>query len=67
MTNSIFGGLDFYIEERGVICGDYFTINAYKISNNDVESTKIVSKIETMDRITIKILKIKFFENFGQN
>ena len=67
MTNSISGGLDFYIENRGVIFGDFFTIFAYKIFNIDVESTKIVSKMEIMDRITKKILKMKFFENFGQN
>ena len=57
MTNSIFGGLDFYIENTGVIFGDFFTIFAYKIFNIDVENTKIVSKIETIDRIT-KITKM---------
>ena len=62
-----FRGLDFYIENRGVIFGDFFTIFAYKIFNIDVESTKIVSKMETMDRIIKKILKMKIFENFGQN
>ena len=67
MINSIFGGLDFYIENIGVIFGDFFTIFAYKIFNIDVESTKIVSKMETMDRITKKILKIKYVENFCQN
>ena len=67
MTTSISGGLDFYIENRGVIFGDFFTIFAYKIFNIDVESTKIVSKMEIMDRITKKILKMKIFENFGQN
>ena len=45
----------------------FFTIFANKIFNIDVESTKIVSKMETMDRITKKILKMKIFENFGQN
>ena len=54
MINSIFGGLDFYIENIGVIFVDFFTIFAYKIFNIDVESTKIVSKMEIMDRITKK-------------
>ena len=54
MTNSIFVGVDFYIENRGVIFGDFFTIFAYKIFNIDVESTKIVSKMKIMDRITKK-------------
>ena len=58
MTNSIAGGLDFYIENRGVIFGDFFTVFAYKFFNIDVESTKIVSKMETMDRITKKIFEI---------
>ena len=54
MINSIFWGLDFYIENVGVIFGAFFTIFAYKIFNIDVESTKIVSKMETMDRIAKK-------------
>ena len=45
----------------GVIFVDFFTNFAYKIFNIDVESTKIVSKMETMDKITKKILKIKLF------
>ena len=52
MINSIFVGLDFYIENRGVIFGDFFTIFAYEIFNIDVESTKIVMKMQTIDRIT---------------
>ena len=67
MTNLIFGGVDFYIENRGVIFDDFCTIFAYKIFNIEVESTKIGSKIETIDRITKKILKMKIFETFGQN
>ena len=39
----------------------------YKIVNIDVESTKIVTKMQTMNRITKEILKMKNFENFGQN
>ena len=62
-----FRGLDFYIGNRGVIFGNFFTIFAYKIVNIDVESTKIVTKMQTMNRITKKILKMKDFENFGQN
>ena len=62
-----FKDLTFYIGNRGVIFGDFFTIFAYTIFNIDVESTKIVSKMKTMDRIRKKILKMKFFENFGQN
>ena len=54
MTNSISGVLDFYIENIRVIFGDFFTIFANEIFNIDVESTKIVSKMETMDRITKK-------------
>ena len=67
MTNSIFGGLDFYIENIGVIFGDFSTIFAYKIFHIDVVNTKIVTKMQTMDIITKKILKLKIFENFGQN
>ena len=55
MTNSIFEGLDFYVENRVVIFGYFFPIFACKIFNIDVESTKIVSKMNTMDRITKKI------------
>ena len=62
-----FLGFDFYIGKRGVIFGDFFTISAYKIFNIDVENTKIVTKMQAMDRITKKILKLKFFENFGHN
>ena len=62
-----FRGFDFYIGKRGVIFGDFFTIFAYKIFNIDVENTKIVTKMQTMDIITKKILKLKIFENFGQN
>ena len=47
--------------------GDFFTIFAYKIVNIDVETTKIVSKMQTMNRITTKILKMKNVESFGQN
>ena len=67
MTNSIFGGLDFCIENRGVILGDFSLIFAYKIFNIDVESMTIVTKLQTMKIITKEILKMKIFENFGQN
>ena len=56
-----------YIGNRGVTFGDFFTIFAYKILNIDVETTKFVSKMQTMNRITTKILKMKNVENFGQN
>ena len=59
--------LDFYIGNKGVIFVDFSTTFAYKIVNIDVESTKIVTKMQTMKRITKKILKMKSFENFGQN
>ena len=62
-----FRGLDFYIGNRGVIFGNFFTIFAYKIVNIDAEGTKIVTKMQTMNRITQKILKMKDFEKFGQN
>ena len=62
-----FRDFDFYIGKRGVSFGDFFTIFAYKIVNIDVESTKIVTKMQAMYRITLKILKLKIFENFGQN
>ena len=62
-----FRGLDFIIGNRGVIVGDFFTISTYKIFNIDVKSTKIVKKMQTMNTIAQKILKIKFFENVGQN
>ena len=67
MTNSIVGGLDFYIGNKRVIFGDFFTIFAHKIVNIDVESTKIVTKMQTINGVTKKILKMKNFENFGQN
>ena len=44
MINLIFGGLDHYMKNIGVIFVDFFTNFAYKIFNIDVESTKIVSK-----------------------
>ena len=59
-----FRGLDFYIGNRKVIFGNFFTILAYKIVNIDVESTKIITKMQIMNRITQKILKVG---NFGQN
>ena len=62
-----FQGFDFYIGKRGIIFGDFFTIFAYIIFNIDVENIKIVTKMQTMDTITKKILKIKISENFGQN
>ena len=49
-----FRGLDLYIGNRGVIFGDFFTIFAYKIVYIDVESTKIVTKMQTMNRISQK-------------
>ena len=50
-----FRGLDFYVlGNRGVIFVDFFTNFAYKIVNIDVESTKIVTKMQTMNRITKK-------------
>ena len=62
-----FLGLDFYIGNRRVIFGDFFTIYAYEMVSIDVKSTKIVTKMQTMNTITQKIFKIKFFENVGQN
>ena len=50
-----------------MIFGDFFTIFAYKIINIDVESTKIATKMQTVNKITQKILKMKLFENLGQN
>ena len=47
-----FWGLDFYIVNIGVVFSDFFTIFAYKILNIDVESTKFVTKMQTMARIT---------------
>ena len=61
-----FGGLVFYIGNRVVIFGDFSTIFAHKIFNIDVACTNIVTKMQTMDRIAKKILKMNFFENFGQ-
>ena len=58
---------NFYLGKRGVIFEDFFTIFAYKTFNIDVENTKIVTKMQTMDIITTKFLKLKFFENFGKN
>ena len=43
-----FWNLDFHIGNRGIIFGDFFTIFAYEILNIDVESTKIVIKMQTM-------------------
>ena len=52
-----------YIGNRGVSFIDFYYFS-YEIFNIDVECTKIVSKMETMDRITRIILKIKILENF---
>ena len=59
-----FKDLTFYIGYRGVIVSDFFTIFANKIFNIDVESIKIITKMQNMDRTTKKILED---ENFGQN
>ena len=40
--------------------GDFFTIFAYKIVNIDVESTRIVTKTQTMNRITESLEDEKF-------
>ena len=64
MTNSIFRGLDFNIVNIGVILGDFFTIFAYKIFNIDFETTKIVTKMHIMGRITKAIIDMKIFEIF---
>ena len=58
-----FRGFDFYIGKRGVIFGDFFTIFAYKIFNIDVENTKIVTKMQTIDIIT---KKWHFLSKFAQ-
>ena len=49
-----FLGLDFYIGNRGLIFGNFFTIFAFKIINIDVGSIKIISKMQTMNGITRK-------------
>ena len=64
MTNSTFLGLDFYIVNIEVILADFFTIFAYEIFIIDVETIKIVTKIQTMSRIAKKNHR---YENFGQN
>ena len=64
MTDSISRGLDFYIENIRAIFGDFLTIFAYEIFNIDVETIKIVTKIQTMSRIAKKNHR---YENFGQN
>ena len=61
MNNSIFGGLDFYIENIGVILGDFFTNFAYKFLNIDVESTKIVTEMQAMSSIPTKFCKTAIF------
>ena len=50
-----------------VIFGDFLTIFAYKIFNIDVENTKSVTKMQTMDIIAKKSWSWNFFEIFGQN
>ena len=62
-----FRGLDFYIGNKGVIFVDFSTIFAYEIVNVDVESIKIVTKMQTMNRIKKNIFKMKIFETFGQD
>ena len=62
MINSIFGGLDFYMENIGVIFGVFFTIFAYKIFNIDVESTKIVSKMKNMMESQKKSWRLNFLK-----
>ena len=52
MTNSISGSLDFHIGNIGVIFGVFFT----KICNIDIETTKIVTKMQNMGKITKKLL-----------
>ena len=61
------GVLTFIYGKRGVIFGDFLSIFACKIFNIDIESTKVVLKIQTMDRIKKKSWQIIFFENFGKN
>ena len=53
-----FWGPDFNIGHRGVIFGDFSLILPI-----DVECTKIVTKMHSMDRMTKQILNFKFFEN----
>ena len=68
MINSIYRVLDFNVGNTGLIFGELFTIFgngifnidierpifAYKFFKIDVKSTKIVSKMKIMDRITKK-------------
>ena len=55
------GSLLLYGKYR-VIFVDFFTIFAYEIVNIDVESTKIVTKMQTMNRITKKSWRWKFLK-----
>ena len=55
-------GLDFYIGNRGLIFGNFFTIFAFKIINIDVGSIKIISKMQTMNGITRKSWRWKFYK-----
>ena len=52
MSNLILWGIDFHVGNRGVIVGKFFIIFAYKIFYTDVESTKIVTKMQIMDWTT---------------
>ena len=47
--------------------GDFLTIFAYKFFNIDVETTKIVTKMQIMGRITKKFIDMKIFVKIGQN
>ena len=47
--------------------GDFLTIFAYKFFNIDVETTKIITKMQIMGRITKKFIDMKIFVKIGQN
>ena len=44
-----------------------FTIFPNEIFNIDVEATKIVTEMQTINRIITKFIIMKNFENFGLN
>ena len=64
MTKSIFGGLDFYTESRGVIFSDFSLFLPMKSSILTLKPPKLSQR--SIDRMT-KIILMKFFENLCQN
>ena len=64
MTNLIFGGLDFCIKNRGIILAHFSLFLPIKSS---ILMHDNCHKDADHEKNYKKILKMKLFENFGQN